>query len=182
MYNSWQRDPASVHAVSFRVFSLFGAHIDCRRVLIVKVASVITRFSSIFLILVVGCLFPQQLILSTSLSCAFAKKSCVGQSVHGWLLSTSRRRRRTSSYGRPRRRQTHWRSLGCSSHYQKLSGKRLWNVLLVGLRYCRGLHRKTFWDLSVGMQQPQHDDRNSFSTINKKASKPSSFSQSVLAP
>jgi 2-oxoglutarate dehydrogenase N-terminus len=107
MYNSWQRDPASVHAVSFRVFSLFGAHIDCRRVLIVKVAPVITRFSSIFLILVVGCLFPQQLILSTSLSCAFAKKSCVGQSVHGWLLSTSPRRSRTSSYGRPRRRQTH---------------------------------------------------------------------------
>ena len=105
MYNAWLRDPASVHAVSF----VFGVHVPLESIfaffddsdLLHKVRAVnFHRF--FFFILVVGRLFPQQLIPSTSISRTSAEKSCFCISIPRWWRLVSTIGRWRSSNGRTR--------------------------------------------------------------------------------
>lgn len=79
---------------------------------------------SVLFVLVLGCLFPQQLILSTSVTRSNAEKSCFRIAISRRLISARCRRTWTSTHRKPSRRQIDRRPLGSSSYYQKLSGNK----------------------------------------------------------
>jgi hypothetical protein len=79
----------------------------------------IYRFLSI--VLVMGRIFPQQLILCAAFPRTIAEKPRLGFAIHRWISSV-RWRRWTRTHRQPRRRQIDRRPLGSPSHHQKLSG------------------------------------------------------------
>lgn len=115
MYNAWLRDPTTVHAVSNLFVYRFFYDVQCQG------RNWANRFLINF-ILVMGRLFPQQLIFSTSVARPSSQKSCSGLSVRWHIVAILRWWSRTSSHWKSRRWQIDWWSFGCASYHQKLPG------------------------------------------------------------
>lgn len=101
--------------------SRIGARGELSTILLSRSRNFIDFFSSF---LVMGRLFPQQLILRAPFTGSHAEKSRVRVAIHGQRLTAFGWRRRTSAHRQSRRRQIDRRSLGGSGHHQKLSGNK----------------------------------------------------------
>lgn len=132
MYNAWLRDPASVHAVS-NLFVIrvarhwFSCDVERQGRSRLIWGTWDNRFVINF-VLVVGRLFPQQLIFSTSFARSSSTKPRFGFSVR-WHITSSLRWSWACAHWKPGRRQIDWWSFGCASYHQKLSGNNRENHL-----------------------------------------------------
>lgn len=111
MYNSWLRDPASVHTVST------WTRLNWKKNRSIVVPSIIMKHSLflgareiIFFFPVMGRIFPKQHLLCTTIICAATEKSCAII-----IIGTNARWRCIGR--RWTRRKNHWRSFGCASNH-----------------------------------------------------------------